>query len=177
LESVDGLLLHPIAGETKADDIPVPVRIKSYKALLDNYFPVDRTLLSLFPAPMRFAGPREAIFHAICRKNYGCTHFIVGRDHAGVNGFYAPDAAHEIFDEFEADEIGIQTLFYHPRLCAKCGGVVTAKTCPHRNAGHDINGSEIRAMLGRGQIPSPDFMRPEVSQVLIDGLRSYRQAG
>jgi len=177
LESVDGLLLHPIAGQTKADDIPVPVRIKSYKALLKNYFPVDRTLLSLFPAPMRFAGPREAIFHAICRKNYGCTHFIIGRDHAGINGFYAPDAAHEIFTEFKADEIGIQALFYQPHLCVKCGGVVTAKTCPHENDSYNISGSEIRAALTQGQMPSPDFMRPEVSQVLIDGLRPYRQTG
>jgi sulfate adenylyltransferase len=125
---------------------------------------------------MRFAGPKEAIFHAICRKNYGCTHFIIGRDHAGVGNFYAPEAAREIFNEFKTDEIGIQTLFYQPHLCVKCGGVVTVETCPHEKS-NQIGGSEIRAALRQGQTPPPEVMRPEVSQVLLDGLRTYRRAG
>ena len=169
LESVDGLLLHPIGRQTKADDIPVSVRIKSYYAFIENYLPAGRTVLGMFPATMRFAGPREAIFHAICRKNYGCTHFIVGRDHAGIGNFYAPEAAREIFDEFTADELGIQPLFYQPHLCEVCGGVVTTKTC-HHDKSNQISGSKIRARLRRGQMPSPEVMRPEVSECLKEAL-------
>jgi len=175
LEMTDGLLIHPLVGETKADDIPAQTRMDCYQVLINNYYNPKTTMLSVMPLAMRYAGPREAVMHSLIRKNYGVTHFIVGRDHAGVGNYYGTYDAQKIFDQFDLPkDIGVTILkFEHTAWCNKCAAVVSAKTCPHGPEDKVApSGTKVRELLKSGQRPPNEFSRPEIADILIKWAQS-----
>jgi sulfate adenylyltransferase len=179
LEVCDGILIHPLVGKLKADDIPAEIRMKCYEILMENYYPQDRVVLKVYPMEMRYAGPREAILHAIFRQNYGCSHLIVGRDHAGVGDYYGPFDAQKIFDEIDEDELHLKPLKIDWTFwCSKCDGMASMKTCPHEKEDRVlISGTDLRKMLANGQMPPKEFSRPEVIKILVDYYKNLNNSG
>ena len=177
LEIADGLLIHPLVGKLKKGDIPAEIRMKCYEALIENYYPRDRVVCKVYPMEMRYGGPREAVLHAIFRQNYGCSHLIVGRDHAGVGNYYGPFDAQDIFDEIPSGELAIRPLKIDWTFwCFECQGMASTKTCPHPKEQHlMISGTELRAMLARGETPPNEFTRSEVSDILADYYNNMKE--
>jgi sulfate adenylyltransferase len=167
LTFTDGVFVNPVIGRKKKGDFKDEVILASYDELIRNYYLKERAVVAILQMEMRYAGPREAIFHAIIRKNFGCTHIIIGRDHAGVGNYYPPYAAQDIFEEFP--DLGIVPLFFKSfYFCKKCNSVVNEKTCPHPPEEHiNFSGTKIREMLIEGKIPPPELMRPEVAKIII----------
>ncbi len=170
MEVCDGVLIHPLVGKLKAGDIPADIRMKCYQVLLDNYYPKDRVVLKVYPMEMRYGGPREAVLHAVFRQNFGCSHLIIGRDHAGVGNYYGPFDAQSIFDDIDEDELHIEPLKIDWTFwCHQCDGMASMKTCPHGKEDRVlISGTKVREMLSNGQAPPKEFSRPEVAQILMD---------
>lgn len=170
MEVSDGILIHPLVGKLKQGDIPAHIRMKCYEILLENYYPQDRVVLKVYPMEMRYGGPREAVLHAVFRQNYGCSHIIIGRDHAGVGDYYGPFDAQEIFDDLGEDDLHIRPLKIDWTFwCHKCDGMSSMKTCPHSPEHRVlISGTKVREMLSKGKMPPKEFSRPEVAEILID---------
>ncbi len=170
LEVSDGLFIHPLVGKLKAGDIPADIRMKCYEVLLEKYYPQESVVLKVYPMEMRYGGPREAVLHAIFRQNYGCSHLIIGRDHAGVGSYYGPFDAQKIFDEIDDNDLYIEPLKIDWTFwCHKCDGMASMKTCPHGKEDRVlISGTKLRDMLANGETPPKEFSRPEVIKILMD---------
>ncbi len=178
LEPLDGLLIHPLVGQTKLDEVPSEVRVRCYQVLVEQYYPKDRVVLAVFPGAMRYAGPRETLFHALVRKNYGCTHFIVGREYAGVETASSALTVDEIFRRVAPEELGIVPLFFDETFyCRRCEAITSPKTCPHNPSDRmALSGSLVRELLGRGEPLPAEFTRPEVAEILRNWVRGPQAA-
>ncbi len=173
LEILDGLFINPIVETTRRAYFRNEFRLKAYEAAIDNYYPKDRVVLAALRVTMNYAGPKEAILHALIRRNFGCTHFIVGRDHAGFRDFYDPYASQHIFDDYDPEELGIAPLFFQESFfCTRCGNMASSKTCPHgREFQISMSGTGIQDIIRYGYVPPKEIMRPEVTQIASQGIQ------